>query len=155
MVVFAVLPMLALGYLYSRTRLGRELLLTGSNPRAAELSGISVRRRVIAAHLLSGLLAGLAGFLLAVTTGSFRASIGEEFLLPSFLGAVLGGTALAGGVISVTGTFLGASLTLVIRKGLELLGIGLEYLNVYLGVILLLALSAERVRTLLFNRRGE
>ncbi|MFD1939831.1 MULTISPECIES: ABC transporter permease [Nonomuraea] len=150
MMLLAVAPMLALGYLYHGTRPGRELLLTGSNPLAAELSGIPTRRRVVTAHLLSGLLAGLAGFMLAVTTGSFRATIGEEFLLPSFLGAILGGTAMAGGVVSVIGTFLGTSLTLVIRRGLELVGIGLEYLNVYLGVILLLALSADRF----LQRRG-
>lgn len=153
MLVLAVVPMLAVGYLYSRTRLGRELLLTGSNPRAAELSGVPTTRRIIVAHMLSGLLAALAGFMLAVSTGSFRASIGDEFMLPSFLGPILGGTLLTGGFVSVTGTFLGTALTFVIRKGLELLGVGLESLNVYLGMILLLALSVDRVRSLLSERR--
>ena len=152
--LFTVLAMLIVGYLYSRTRLGRELLLVGSNLKAAQLSGIPTTRRVVGAHALSGTLAALAGFLLAVTGGSFTAGIGSEFMIPSFLGPVLGGTLLTGGAVSVVGTLLGTTLTQVIRQGLTLLGIGLESLNIYLGAILLLALSTERIRTLISQRRA-
>ena len=151
---FTVVAMLLVGYLYSRTRIGRELLLVGSNIKAAELSGIPTTRRVIGAHALSGTLAALAGFMLAVTAGSFTADIGSEFMIPSFIGPVLGGTLLTGGAVSVIGTLLGTTLTQVIRQGLTLLGIGLESLNIYLGVILLLALSTDRVRTVLSQRKA-
>lgn len=150
---FTVLALLGLGFLYACTRIGRELLLTGANPAAAELSGIPTGRRVILAHTLSGLLAALAGFMAAVSTGTFRASIGDDFMLPSFLGSVLGGTLLTGGVVSVLGALLGTSLVGVIRKGLDLLGVGLESLNIYLGCVLLLALSADRVRTVVSYRK--
>lgn len=62
---FTVLAMVGLGFLYGCTRIGRELLLTGANPAAAELSGIPTGRRVLLAHTLSGLLAALAGFMAA------------------------------------------------------------------------------------------
>jgi len=150
---FTVLALAGLGFLYARTRMGRELLLTGANPAAAELSGIPTGRRVILAHALSGLLAALAGFMAAASTGTFRAAIGDDFMLPSFLGAVLGGTLLTGGVVSVLGALLGTSLVGVIRKGLDLLGVGLESLNIYLGCVLLLALSADRVRTVVSYRK--
>ncbi|MCQ8188254.1 ABC transporter permease [Streptomyces rugosispiralis] len=150
---FTVLALLGLGFLYGATRIGRELLLTGANPAAAELSGIPTGRRVVLAHTLSGLLAALAGFMAAVGTGTFRASIGDDFMLPSFLGSVLGGTLLTGGVVSVVGALLGTALVGVIRKGLELLGVGLESLNIYLGCVLLLALSADRVRTVVSHRK--
>ncbi|WP_443061063.1 ABC transporter permease [Streptomyces sp. NBC_00464] len=153
MIQFTVLALAGLGFLYGCTRLGRELLLTGANPAAAELSGIPTGRRIILAHALSGLLAALAGFMAAVGTGTFRASIGDDFMLPSFLGAVLGGTLLTGGVVSVVGALLGTSLVGVIRKGLDLLGVGLESLNIYLGCVLLLALSADRVRTVVSYRK--
>lgn len=149
---FTVLAMIGLGFLYGCTRIGRELLLTGANP-AAELSGIPTGRRVLLAHTLSGLLAALAGFMAAAGTGTFRASIGNDFMLPSFLGAVLGGTLLTGGVVSVLGTLLGTALVGVIRKGLDLLGVGLESLNIYLGCVLLLALSADRIRTVVSYRK--
>jgi ribose transport system permease protein len=154
LLLFTVLAMLIIGYLYSRTRIGRELLLVGSNIKAAQLSGIPTLRRVIGAHVLSGTLAALAGFMLAVAGGSFTATIGSEFMIPSFLGPVLGGTLLTGGAVSVIGTLLGTTLTQVIRQGLTLLGIGLESLNIYLGAILLLALSANRIRAVLSERRA-
>jgi ribose transport system permease protein len=154
LLAFTAVAMLGVGYLYSRARAGREMLLTGSNVVAAELSGIPTTRRTVGAHALSGLLASLAGFMLAVTAGSFTAGIGAQFLIPSFLGPVLGGTALAGGAVSVVGTFLGISLTQTIQQGLTMLGIGVESLQIYLGAILLVALSADRIRQLFARRRS-
>jgi ribose transport system permease protein len=141
MMVPAFIALIILGFVFSKTRLGRELLATGSNLRAAKLSGIPTDRRVIMAHAISGLLAGLAGLMLAYTNGSFTAAIGSQFMLPSFLGPVLGGTLLVGGSVAVLGTFIGTMLTLVIRQGLSVQGIGLETLNIALGFVLLAALS--------------
>jgi ribose transport system permease protein len=151
---FAAVAAVLVGLLFRFSRLGREFLMTGSNVKAAELSGIPTRRRVVQAHALSGLLAGLAGFLLAANNGAFSANIGEQFLLPSFLGPVLGGTLLAGGAVSVLGTVLGATLTQVIYKGLNLLQFQLEQLKLYIGLVLLVALSLDRVRHVLAERRG-
>jgi ribose transport system permease protein len=153
-VPIAVVALVAVGVLFRFSRQGREILMTGSSPRAAELSGIPVRRRIISTHALSGLLAGLAGFLLAINNGAFSANIGESFLLPSFLAPVLGGTLLAGGAVSVVGTALGATLTSVIQKGLNLLQFEVDQLQIFIGVVLLLALSLDRVRHVLAERRG-
>jgi ribose transport system permease protein len=158
LILFPALIMVAvISFLYHQTRLGREFLATGANLRAARLSGIPVDTRVIQAHTLSGALAGLGGIFLAFVNGSFSAAIGSELLLPSFLGPILAGTALTGGVVGVFGTMLGTLLTLVIRQGLLVGGIGLETLNIALGVILLLALSANKIRTSLTNvfRKGK
>jgi len=144
----AVVALLGIQYVYGRTRLGRELLSTGASLRTSRLSGIPTERRVIQAHTLSGLLAGLAGLMLAITSGSFSASIGSEFMIPSFLGPVLGGTLLTGGVVSVLGTLLGTAITLVIRQGLTVQGIGLDTLNIALGLVLLVALSTQRIRSI-------
>jgi ribose transport system permease protein len=152
--LFTVVAMLLVGYLYARSRTGRELLLVGSNITAARLSGIPAGRRVVFAHALSGTLAALAGFMLAATSGSFTAGIGGEFMIPSFIGPVLGGTLLTGGGVSVIGTLLGTSLVQVIHQGLTTMGIGLESLNIYLGVILLLALSTDRIRSAVVTRRA-
>ncbi|HEX3781971.1 MAG TPA: ABC transporter permease [Pseudonocardiaceae bacterium] len=150
----AIVAAVAVAVLYRRSRLGREILMTGSNLKAAELSGIPTSRRVIQAHLISGLLAALAGFLLAVDNGAFSADIGSQFLLPSFLGPVLGGTLLAGGAVSVLGTVLGAALTEVIQTGLNLLQFQVEKSKIYIGLVLLVALSLDRVRHVIAQRRG-
>lgn len=153
-VIIAVVATVAVGIFFRRARVGREVLMTGSSLRAAQLSGIPVVRRVIQAHALSGLLAGLAGFLLAVNNGAFSANVGESFLLPSFLAPVLGGTLLAGGAVSVIGTALGATLTSVIQKGLNLLQFEVDKLQIFIGAVLLIALSLDRVRHVLAERRG-
>jgi ribose transport system permease protein len=153
-VPFALIAAIAVGVLFRYARLGREILMTGSNVKAAELSGIPTKTRMVQAHAMSGLLAGLAGFLLAANNGAFSANIGEQFLLPSFLGPVLGGTLLAGGAVSVLGTVLGATLTQVIYKGLNLLQFQLDQLKLYIGLVLLVALSLDRVRHVLAERRG-
>jgi ribose transport system permease protein len=67
-------------------------------------------------------------------------------MLPSFLGPVLGGTLLVGGAVQVLGTFIGTMLTLVIRQGLSVQGIGLETLNIALGLVLLTALSLGQIQ---------
>ena len=153
-VPFALVAVVVVGILFRVTLAGRAILMTGSNIRAARLSGIRVERRIIQAHTLSGVLAALAGFLLAMNNGAFSATIGNQFLLPSFLAPVLGGTLLAGGAVSVIGTVLGATLTSVIQKGLNLLQFELSQLQIFIGVVLLAALSLDRVRHLLAERRG-
>jgi ribose transport system permease protein len=150
----ALIAVVAVGVLFRWSRPGREILMTGANVRAAQLSGIAIRARIVQAHALSGLLAGLAGFLLAANNGAFSASIGDQFLLPSFLGPVLGGTMLAGGAVSVLGTVLGATITQVIYKGLNLLQFQVDQLKLYIGLVLLAALSLDRIRHLLAQRRG-
>lgn len=153
-VPIAVAAAILVGLFYRYARLGRETLMTGSNLAAARLSGIPTSRRIVQAHTLSGLLAALAGFLLAVNNGAFSADIGSQFLLPSFLGPVLGGTLLAGGAVSVIGTVLGAALTEVIQTGLNLLQFQVEKLKIYIGLVLLVALSLDRVRHVVAERRG-
>jgi len=153
-VPIAIAAALLVGLLFRSARLGREILMTGSNVRAAELSGIPTRTRIVQAHALSGLIAALAGFLLAANNGAFSASIGDSFLLPSFLAPVLGGTLLAGGAVSVLGTALGATLTQVIYKGLNLLQFQLDQLQLYIGLVLIAALSLDRARHVLAERRG-
>jgi ribose transport system permease protein len=77
---------------------------------------------------------------------------GEEWLLPSFLGPVLGGTLLSGGAVSVVGTMLGALLVTTIRSGLLVLQIGNFWLQLFLGIILLLAVLIDRYRGVLVAR---
>ena len=153
-VPFALVAALLVGLLFRFSRLGREILMTGSNIRAAELSGIPTKNRIVQAHALSGMVAALAGFLLAANNGAFSASLGDQFLLPSFLAPVLGGTLLAGGAVSVLGTVLGATITQVIYKGLNLLQFQFDQLQLYIGLVLLAALSLDRVRHVIAERRG-
>jgi ribose transport system permease protein len=81
-------------------------------------------------------------------------SIGQDWLLPSFLAPVLGGTLLAGGYVSVVGTILGAFLVTTIRSGLLVMQIGNFWLQLFLGLILLAAVMLDRYRSVYAERRS-
>jgi len=139
--------------LFKHTVLGRQVLAVGANARTAEMSGIPVGRITIFVHVLSGVLAGAAALMLTSRlSAAMPAVAGDDWLLPSFLAPVIGGTALAGGMISVIGTILGALLVATIRSGLLVLQVGNFWLQLFLGVFLLSAILFERYRTKLAIR---
>jgi ribose transport system permease protein len=145
----------ALFVLYRYSSLGRRILAAGANARAAAMSGVPVKRVITISHVLSGVLAATAGMMVVARLGAAMPAVGgEDWLLPSFLGPVLGGTLLSGGSIAVVGTVLGALLVTTIRSGLLVLQIGNFWLQLYLGLILLFAVLIDRYRAYRAERRG-
>ncbi len=155
LLVIALAIGLLLFVFYRHSVLGRQILAAGANARAAKMSGVPVDRVITISHALSGLLAATAGMMVVAHLGAAMPAVGgEDWLLPSFLGPVLGGTPLSGGAVAVAGTMLGALLVTSIRSGLLVLQIGNYWLQLYLGVILLLAVLVDRYRALYQERRG-
>jgi ribose transport system permease protein len=148
---------LGLAYLYRYTALGRRMLAAGASPAAAELSGIRVNRTFVACHVLSGLLATVAGLMLTARIGaaipSMAGHLGQDWLLPAFLAPVLGGTLLSGGRVAVAGTFLGAALVTVLSAGLLLMQVGEFWVKAVLGLLLLLAVFADKARRVYLAKR--
>jgi ribose transport system permease protein len=154
LLVVAIVLGAGLYIVYRFTILGRQILAAGANPRAAAMSGVPVGRVVVVSHALSGLLAAAAGVMVVAHLGAAMPAVGgEEWLLPSFLGPVLGGTLLSGGAISVVGTLLGAALVTTIRSGLLVLQIGSYWLQLFLGIVLLFAVLVDRYRGVYSGRR--
>ena len=110
------------------------------------MSGVATNRVIVAAHVLSGGLAGVAAVMLVARLGSAQPSLGAEWLLPSFAAPVLGGTLLTGGRVLVGGTYLGALLLAVIANGLVLFGVSAYWYQSLLGIVLLAALAVDRGR---------
>jgi ribose transport system permease protein len=156
LIVTAVTAVL-LWLLYRYTVLGREMLAAGASAEAAELSGIRVDRVYTICHGLSGLLAGLAALMVVARNGaaipSMAGQLGQDWLLPAFLGPVLGGTLLTGGRVSVFGTFLGALLVTILTAGLLLLQVGEFWVQSFLGLMLLLAVLLDKARRSYLARR--
>ena len=145
LVALAVGAGLLVFYRYSVA--GKQMLAAGANARAAMMSGLPVDRSIVLSHVMSGVLAAVAGLMVVARVGAAMPAVGgEDWLLPSFLGPVLGGTALAGGFVSVVGTLLGAALVTTIRSGLLVLDIGNFWLQLFLGLFLLAAVLAQRYR---------
>ena len=155
LLVFLVLVIIGLlVVLYRNSELGRWMLAVGANRRAAQLSGIPVGWTLQTGHALSGLLAGLVGVLSAARLASALPSIGTDWVLPSFLAPVLGGTLLSGGVVSVAGTLLGGVLVESITNGLNLLQVNSFWVLFFQGIVLLLAVFIDRLRTVVAKREG-
>lgn len=134
-------------FLFRHSTLGRQILAVGANARAAEMSGIPVDRTIVFVHALSGALAAAAALMLTSRLAAAMPAVaGDDWLLPSFLAPVIGGTALSGGIVSVVGTILGALLVSTIRSGLLVLEIGNFWLPLFLGAFLLAAILIERGR---------
>jgi len=149
---------LALTWLYRFTVTGREMLAAGASPAAAELSGIRVGRVIVLCHMLSGVLAGVAALMLVTRNGaaipSMAGQLGQDWLLPAFLGPVLGGTLLAGGKVSVLGTVLGAFLVTLLSSGLLMLQVGAFWVQTFLGLMLLTAVLLDKARRSYLARRN-
>lgn len=147
-----------LAVLYRFTALGRRMLAAGANPRAAELSGVPVDRTIVACHALSGAIAGVAALMVSSRTGaaipSMAGHLGQDWLLPAFLGPVLGGTLLTGGRVAVLGTFLGAALVTMLTNGLLQLRIGEFWVQACLGLVLFAAVLIDLGRRRLIARQG-
>jgi len=132
---------------------GRYILAVGGNPAAAELSGISVRKSVIMAHTVSGMLAALAGIVSVARLGTAEPTIGSDWLLASFAAPVIGGAVLAGGHVSVVGTMIAVVLIVLLENGLVLARTDPYYIQFFLGLLILAAVGFNRWRAVQSSRK--
>ncbi|MDQ0597456.1 ribose transport system permease protein [Streptomyces canus] len=135
-----------------RLPLGRYLYVVGSNPRAADLIGIPTRRYSVYAFAASGLIVGFAGVLLAAQQQIGNPSVGLDYLLPAFVGALLGSTAIRPGRPNAIGTLVAVAVLAVGLTGIGQMGADFWTVPLFYGGTLLLAVglagySARRLRT--------
>jgi len=142
--LFAVAVLLVAGFYLHSYRSGREMYAIGSAPAAAVLAGIPVGRRVFAAFVASGALAGLAGVLYAARFGTLDANAGLGIELNVVAAVVVGGVAIFGGSGSVYGAALGAVLLTTIGAALPVLGINPFWQRAAVGALILAAIGLDR-----------
>lgn len=124
-----------------RTKFGRHLYAIGGGERTARLSGINVRRTKFMAFTLSGAICGLAGLLLAARTSTGMSGMGEGLLLQAIAAAVMGGTALTGGVGGVHRTLIGVLVIAVLTNGLNVAGVHAYYQIIVTGLVVIIAVT--------------
>lgn len=132
--------------LLRRTIVGRYIYAIGGNREAARLSGIRVNRVLIFAYVLSGLLAGLGGVVMASQLNSGSPKFGQSYELYVIAAVVVGGTSLAGGEGSVLGTMIGVLIISVIRNGMNLLSVDAYTQNIVLGCVILGAVLLDNLK---------
>ncbi|MFO1138718.1 MAG: ABC transporter permease [Paracoccus sp. (in: a-proteobacteria)] len=139
---FVVIATLA-SALLSRTNFGNWIRATGGFNEAAASMGIPVRRVKITCFMLCSVLAGFAGLLQVLRLGSPLPSIGEGLELQAVAAAVIGGTALAGGIGTVFGAIVGTLLIRVIDNGLVLSRVDANWFKFAIGVLTMFAVIAN------------
>ena len=127
--------------LLERLPLGRYLYVIGSNARAADLVGIPTRRYGIYAFAGSGLVVGFAGVLLAAQQQIGNPSVGMDYLLPAFVGALLGSTAIKPGRANAAGTVVAVTILAIGLAGIGQLGAEFWATPLFNGGTLLLAVG--------------
>ncbi len=130
----------------TRLRPARALFAVGSNPEAADMAGIDAKRVVFAAFALSGLMAGIAGFMFLARFGNITVVAGLGFELKSVASSVVGGVNIFGGSGSVIGAFLGAILVDLLETSLVRWAVVSEFWReAVLGALILLAVATDTV----------
>jgi ribose transport system permease protein len=146
LVVIAIAVAVVFGVMLHSTRFGRHTYAIGSNDEAARRAGINVDRHLIAIYAISGLLAGLAGFMslarFATTTIGGHATDN----LQAIAAVVLGGTSLFGGVGTVLGTVVGVFIPAVLQNGFVITGVETFWRDVAVGAVLIAAVYLDQLR---------
>ncbi|MFW0779059.1 sugar ABC transporter permease [Rossellomorea marisflavi] len=123
-------------FLSTKTVLGRHIYAVGSNPEAAHLSGINVKKITYIVFGSMGMLAALSGILFTSRLQSATTTAGTLFELDAIAAAYVGGVSSAGGVGKVTGAIIGAIVMASLTSGMNLLGVGISYQYMIRGGVL-------------------
>ena len=135
----------------SRTKLGRYIYAVGGNPEAARLSGVRVGLILMTVYILSGMVAGLGGVILASQLKSSSPTYGLAYELYVIAAVVVGGTSLSGGQGKILGTLIGALIIAVIQNGMNLTGVESYRQKVVLGLVILGAVLLDMLKQRTWN----
>lgn len=134
-------------YLLKFTSFGRKVYMVGGNEHASYLSGINVNRIKFVAFVISGITAGIAGFLLSAQVGAALPQSGSGTEMSTISAVILGGISLAGGKGKIAGIILGILILQTINNGLTLLSVNAYFQMVVSGSVLILAVLIDIIRS--------
>lgn len=131
-------------YMLNHTRMGRYIYSTGSNEEATMYSGIKTNRVKLFVYAASGMMASIAGVLITARLGSAQPTAGAGYELDAIAAVVLGGTSMAGGIGTITGTAIGALIIGVLNNALNIMQVSSYYQDVAKGIVILVAVLMDR-----------
>ncbi len=149
-----VLLAVAFSVLLTRTPFGRWLYATGSNSRAAQLSGVPVHRVQTRIYVLSGMGAAIVGVLQIANISASTADLGQFYELNAIAAVVIGGAALSGGRGTVRGTIIGAFVIGFLANGLVIIGVSPFWQQVVTGAVIILAVAVDQLQEIGQRRRN-
>ncbi|WP_159587636.1 ABC transporter permease [Chelativorans xinjiangense] len=138
--------------LMAKTPFGRYVTLVGGNREATYRAGIDSDRILWASFIIAGLLAGVAGWLLAIRTSGATANLGAGMLFNAFAAVVIGGISLKGGIGKLPGVYAGVLLLYSIHTAINLMGLPAHYTQMILGGLVLAAVLLDTLKLRLRER---
>jgi ribose transport system permease protein len=132
--------------LLSASAFGRKIYAVGTNPLAALLAGVNIRRVLVVPYVVSGASAALTGILLLGFLGQAFVNMGDEYLFSSAVAVAVGGASILGGKGHYIGTVAGAIILTLIAANLNLLSLGVSAIRISYGVILLATVYLATIR---------
>ncbi len=139
--VFAVICSIIL----NQTKAGRYILSLGSNKEAVRLSGVNVKKWEMLAYIICGTLVGIAAIFYVAAYTTVQPGYGDSYNNEAIAGCVMGGTSMAGGLASISGTVIGVFIIALLQEGILALGFSKDYQLIITGIIVIVAVYADVV----------
>ena len=127
----------------NKTKAGRYILCIGSNKEAVRLSGVDVKKWQMLAYIICGTLAGIAAIIFVGAYSTVQPGLGDTFNNEAIAGTVMGGTAMSGGIASISGTIIGVLIIALLQEGILAMGFQKDYQFIITGIIVLVAVYAN------------
>lgn len=140
---YVILLTAVMWVVWNKTTFGKNMFAVGSNPEAANVSGVNVKRVILLVFMLAGILYAVTGFIEAARIGSNSAATGLNYELDAIAACVIGGVSFVGGTGKIGGVILGVVLLRLIFVGLTFLGIDANMQYIIKGLIILIACAVD------------
>ena len=142
LIIFLVVAIVC-AIVLNKTKMGRYILSLGSNKEAVRLSGVNVKKWEMSAYIICGLLVGALFYVAAFTT--VQPGYGDQYNNEAIAGCVMGGTSMAGGLASISGTVIGVFIIALLQEGILALGFRKDYQLIITGIIVIVAVFSDVV----------
>ncbi len=140
---YALLITVIMWFVWNKTAFGKDMFAVGSNPDAANVSGVNVKRVIILVFTLAGIMYGVTGFIEAARISSNSAATGLNYELDAIAACVIGGVSFVGGIGKIRGVIMGVVLLRLIFVGLTFLSIDSNMQYIIKGLIILIACAID------------
>lgn len=138
LIIFLAVAVLC-AILLNKTMLGRYILSLGSNKEAVRLSGVNVKKWEMLSYIICGILVGVAAIFFVAAYTTVQPGYGDQYNNEAIAGCVMGGTSMAGGLASISGTVIGVLIIALLQEGLLAIGLSKNYQLIITGVIVIAA----------------
>ena len=145
-VILMIVIFVIAALMINKTQLGRHIYAVGGNVQAAKFSGISVEKVKFIVYAYTGVMAGIAGVVIASRLYSGQPTAGDGAEMDAIASVVVGGTSMSGGSGRIGGTLIGVLIIGVLNNGLNLMGVDSNFQYIVKGLVILLAVYVDFLR---------